>query len=192
MTQQPGSYRHLDEQYLQKYGVRCAECGQLFVGKVLQAREKKYHPSCAKCSRCGGPFIEGDEMCIKGGKIWHLSCDGKRREERSIQEGSADNRENVDNRFEFVFQRTTTTTSITTTTTTTTAYHYGITTTNMQQQSISIPSPPTKHINTTTNKVQTRDGVDRQRIESSDKQQDRSIAPKNDGEKEITITQLQK
>ena len=66
VTQQPGSYRHLDEQYLQKYGVKCAECGQLFVGKVLQAREKKYHPSCAKCSRCGGPFVEGDEMCIKG------------------------------------------------------------------------------------------------------------------------------
>ena len=66
VTQQPGSYRHLDEQYLLKYGVKCAECGQLFVGKVLQAREKKYHPSCAKCSRCGGPFVEGDEMCIKG------------------------------------------------------------------------------------------------------------------------------
>ena len=100
VTQQPGSYRHLDEQYLQKYGVKCAECGQLFVGKVLQAREKKYHPSCAKCSRCGGPFIEGDEMCIKGGKIWHLSCDGKRRGDRSLQEASADNRENnVDNSF---------------------------------------------------------------------------------------------
>ncbi|XP_022242329.1 actin-binding LIM protein 1-like [Limulus polyphemus] len=33
-----------------------------------------FHPSCARCSKCGDPFGDGEEMYMQGGAIWHPSC----------------------------------------------------------------------------------------------------------------------
>lgn len=33
---------------------------------LLQAGDKHYHPTCARCSRCDKMFIEGDEMYLHG------------------------------------------------------------------------------------------------------------------------------
>ncbi|GFY72981.1 actin-binding LIM protein 1 [Trichonephila inaurata madagascariensis] len=40
-----------------------------------------FHPTCARCSKCGDPFGDGEEMYLQGGAIWHPRCgpspDGK-------------------------------------------------------------------------------------------------------------------
>ncbi|VDD94028.1 unnamed protein product [Enterobius vermicularis] len=60
--------------YNAKYGVRCYECDKFIAGKVLQAGGYKFHPTCAKCSRCGEHFGDGQEMYMQGDEIWHPQC----------------------------------------------------------------------------------------------------------------------
>ncbi|KAI5715983.1 hypothetical protein M8J77_025597 [Diaphorina citri] len=33
-----------------------------------------FHPTCAKCSKCGDLFGDGEEMYVQGGAIWHPKC----------------------------------------------------------------------------------------------------------------------
>ncbi|GFV82517.1 actin-binding LIM protein 1 [Trichonephila clavipes] len=33
-----------------------------------------FHPTCARCSKCGDPFGDGEEMYLQGGAIWHPRC----------------------------------------------------------------------------------------------------------------------
>ncbi|KFP33773.1 Actin-binding LIM protein 1, partial [Colius striatus] len=40
----------------------------------VQAGDKHYHPSCARCSRCNQMFTEGEEMYLQGSTVWHPDC----------------------------------------------------------------------------------------------------------------------
>ncbi|GMR60509.1 hypothetical protein PMAYCL1PPCAC_30704, partial [Pristionchus mayeri] len=62
----------------EKFGVRCHECSKFIAGKVLQAGAYKFHPTCARCSRCGDHFGDGVEMCMQADEIWHPSCEHAR------------------------------------------------------------------------------------------------------------------
>ena len=44
-------------------------------GKVLQAGDNNhFHPTCARCTKCGDPFGDGEEMFLQGAAIWHPRC----------------------------------------------------------------------------------------------------------------------
>ncbi|CAJ0575945.1 unnamed protein product, partial [Mesorhabditis spiculigera] len=64
--------------YNEKHGVRCCECHKFIAGKVLQAGGYKFHPTCARCSRCGAHFGDGQEMYMQGDEIWHPHCETSR------------------------------------------------------------------------------------------------------------------
>lgn len=61
--------------YNAQFGVPCYECDKYIAGKVLQAGGYQFHPTCARCSRCGNPFADGAEMYMQGDEIWHPACD---------------------------------------------------------------------------------------------------------------------
>ncbi|NP_001121228.1 uncharacterized protein LOC100158300 [Xenopus laevis] len=56
------------------FGVKCEACHDFITGKVLEAGDKHYHPSCARCSRCNQMFTEGEEMFLQGSTVWHPYC----------------------------------------------------------------------------------------------------------------------
>ncbi|XP_076856059.1 actin-binding LIM protein 2 isoform X12 [Brachyhypopomus gauderio] len=60
--------------YHAMYGIQCENCKQYITGKVLEAGEKHYHPTCARCVRCDQMFGEGEEMYLQGSSIWHPPC----------------------------------------------------------------------------------------------------------------------
>jgi hypothetical protein len=78
--QLPGEYMNKDglpyceKDYQALFGVQCHVCGEFVTGKVIQAGEQYYHPACAKCSKCGENFGEGEEMFTQGTDVWHPSC----------------------------------------------------------------------------------------------------------------------
>uniref|UniRef100_A0A673WVH2 Actin-binding LIM protein 2 n=1 Tax=Salmo trutta TaxID=8032 RepID=A0A673WVH2_SALTR len=51
--------------YHAMYGIQCDSCKKYITGKVLEAGEKHYHPSCARCARCEQMFGEGEEMYLQ-------------------------------------------------------------------------------------------------------------------------------
>ncbi|XP_041724383.1 actin-binding LIM protein 2 isoform X14 [Coregonus clupeaformis] len=70
--------------YHAMYGIQCESCKKYITGKVLEAGEKHYHPSCARCARCEQMFGEGEEMYLQGNCIWHPPCrQAARHEEKS-------------------------------------------------------------------------------------------------------------
>ncbi|XP_051968134.1 actin-binding LIM protein 2-like [Xyrauchen texanus] len=60
--------------YHAMYGIQCETCKKYITGKVLEAGEKHYHPTCARCARCDQMFGEGEEMYLQGSTIWHPPC----------------------------------------------------------------------------------------------------------------------
>ncbi|CAN7937843.1 unnamed protein product [Ixodes hexagonus] len=73
---------YCERDYQKQFGVKCAHCDRFISGKVLQAGDNHhFHPTCARCSKCGDPFGDGEEMYLQGGAIWHPRCgpgpDGK-------------------------------------------------------------------------------------------------------------------
>nr|XP_032523296.1 actin-binding LIM protein 3-like [Danaus plexippus plexippus] len=77
----PGEYMgrdgvpYCERDYQRLYGVRCAYCRRYIAGKVLQAGENHhFHPTCARCTKCGDPFGDGEEMFLQGAAIWHPRC----------------------------------------------------------------------------------------------------------------------
>ncbi|XP_072190348.1 actin-binding LIM protein 2 isoform X11 [Excalfactoria chinensis] len=60
--------------YHAKFGIRCDNCEKYITGRVLEAGEKHYHPTCARCVRCSQMFAEGEEMYLQGASIWHPVC----------------------------------------------------------------------------------------------------------------------
>ncbi|KAJ6668462.1 hypothetical protein lerEdw1_011944 [Lerista edwardsae] len=60
--------------YHAKFGIRCDNCEKYITGRVLEAGEKHYHPSCARCVKCSQMFAEGEEMYLQGTAIWHPAC----------------------------------------------------------------------------------------------------------------------
>lgn len=53
--------------YQKLFGVKCAYCNRYISGKVLQAGDNHhFHPTCARCTKCGDPFGDGEEMYLQG------------------------------------------------------------------------------------------------------------------------------
>ncbi|XP_052007430.1 actin-binding LIM protein 1-like [Xyrauchen texanus] len=65
---------YCERDYQVLFGVQCEACQQFITGKVLEAGDKHYHPSCARCSKCNQMFTEGEEMFLQGSTVWHPSC----------------------------------------------------------------------------------------------------------------------
>ncbi|XP_034532929.1 actin-binding LIM protein 2 isoform X4 [Notolabrus celidotus] len=70
--------------YHAMFGIQCESCKKYITGKVLEAGEKHYHPTCARCARCEQMFAEGEEMYLQGSTIWHPPCrQAAKQEEKS-------------------------------------------------------------------------------------------------------------
>ncbi len=66
---------YCERDYQDKFGVKCTYCGRFISGKVLQAgNNNHFHPTCARCTKCGDPFGDGEEMFLQGAAIWHPRC----------------------------------------------------------------------------------------------------------------------
>ncbi|XP_017279793.2 actin-binding LIM protein 1a isoform X5 [Kryptolebias marmoratus] len=77
---------YCEKDYQIHFGVQCEACHQFITGKVLEAGDKHYHPSCARCSRCNQMFTEGEEMYLQGSTVWHPSCKNTTRTEERHRE----------------------------------------------------------------------------------------------------------
>lgn len=74
-TSSASSSRRRREQEENIGGVKCVHCDRYITGKVLQAGENShFHPTCARCTKCGDPFGDGEEMFMQGAAIWHPRC----------------------------------------------------------------------------------------------------------------------
>ncbi|XP_046993366.1 actin-binding LIM protein 3 isoform X3 [Schistocerca americana] len=66
---------YCEKDYQKQFGVKCAYCSRYISGKVLQAGDNHhFHPTCARCTKCGDPFGDGEEMYLQGTAIWHPRC----------------------------------------------------------------------------------------------------------------------
>lgn len=66
---------YCERDYQKLFGITCVYCKRYITGKVLQAGEAHhFHPSCARCSKCGDPFVPGEEMYLQGEVTWHPRC----------------------------------------------------------------------------------------------------------------------
>ena len=66
---------YCEKDYQHKFGVKCTYCRRFISGKVLQAGDNNhFHPTCARCTKCGEPFGDGEEMFLQGAAIWHPRC----------------------------------------------------------------------------------------------------------------------
>ncbi|XP_026046243.1 actin-binding LIM protein 1a isoform X7 [Astatotilapia calliptera] len=77
---------YCEKDYQTHFGVQCEACHQFITGKVLEAGDKHYHPSCARCSRCNQMFTEGEEMYLQGSTVWHPGCKNTTRTEERHRE----------------------------------------------------------------------------------------------------------
>ncbi|XP_024916349.1 actin-binding LIM protein 1 isoform X8 [Cynoglossus semilaevis] len=77
---------YCEKDYQIHFGVQCEACHQFITGKVLEAGDKHYHPSCARCSRCNQMFTEGEEMYLQGSTVWHPGCKNTMRSEERHRE----------------------------------------------------------------------------------------------------------
>ncbi|XP_030603948.1 actin-binding LIM protein 1 isoform X6 [Archocentrus centrarchus] len=77
---------YCEKDYQTHFGVQCEACHQFITGKVLEAGDKHYHPSCARCSRCNQMFTEGEEMYLQGSTVWHPGCKNTMRTEERHRE----------------------------------------------------------------------------------------------------------
>ncbi|XP_047232971.1 actin-binding LIM protein 1-like isoform X4 [Girardinichthys multiradiatus] len=78
-------FPYCERDYQNQFGVKCEVCQRFITGKVLEAGERHFHPGCARCSRCGKMFTEGEEMYVRGSTIWHPNCKDNRRTEESCR-----------------------------------------------------------------------------------------------------------
>ncbi|XP_041830308.1 actin-binding LIM protein 1-like isoform X2 [Melanotaenia boesemani] len=74
---------YCERDYQTQFGVKCEACQKFITGKVLEAGDRHYHPSCARCSRCSKMFTEGEEMFVQGSTVWHPKCKDNSRAEDS-------------------------------------------------------------------------------------------------------------
>ncbi len=66
---------YCEKDYQSQFGVKCTYCRRFISGKVLQAGDNNhFHPTCARCTKCGDPFGDGEEMFLQGAAIWHPRC----------------------------------------------------------------------------------------------------------------------
>ncbi|XP_030917088.1 actin-binding LIM protein 1 isoform X8 [Geospiza fortis] len=76
---------YCEKDYQVLFGVKCEACHQFITGKVLEAGDKHYHPSCARCSRCNQMFTEGEEMYLQGSTVWHPDCKQSTKSEEKLR-----------------------------------------------------------------------------------------------------------
>ncbi|XP_041818152.1 actin-binding LIM protein 1-like isoform X2 [Chelmon rostratus] len=76
---------YCERDYQVQFGVQCEACKKFITGKVLEAGDKHYHPTCARCSRCDKMFTEGEEMYLQGSTVWHPDCRDSSRTEDSYR-----------------------------------------------------------------------------------------------------------
>uniref|UniRef100_A0A8C5SX05 Actin-binding LIM protein 2 n=1 Tax=Laticauda laticaudata TaxID=8630 RepID=A0A8C5SX05_LATLA len=57
---------YCERDYHATFGIQCDRCGKFITGRVLEAGEKHYHPTCACCDKCNQMFAEGEEMYLQG------------------------------------------------------------------------------------------------------------------------------
>ncbi|XP_019126637.1 actin-binding LIM protein 1 isoform X3 [Larimichthys crocea] len=76
---------YCERDYQIQFGVQCEACQKFITGKVLEAGDKHYHPTCARCSRCDRIFKEGEEMYLQGSTVWHPDCRDNSRIEDSYR-----------------------------------------------------------------------------------------------------------
>nr|KAF6321962.1 actin binding LIM protein 1 [Pipistrellus kuhlii] len=76
---------YCEKDYQGLFGVQCEACHQFITGKVLEAGDKHYHPSCARCSRCNQMFTEGEEMYLQGSTVWHPDCKQSTKTEEKLR-----------------------------------------------------------------------------------------------------------
>nr|XP_045006707.1 actin-binding LIM protein 1 isoform X7 [Jaculus jaculus] len=76
---------YCEKDYQGLFGVKCEACYQFITGKVLEAGDKHYHPSCARCSRCNQMFTEGEEMYLQGSTVWHPDCKQSTKTEEKLR-----------------------------------------------------------------------------------------------------------
>lgn len=82
---------YCEKDYQKSFGVKCAYCDRYISGKVLQAGDNHhFHPTCARCTKCGDPFGDGEEMYLQGGAIWHPRCGPGPTENGTIFNGTAE------------------------------------------------------------------------------------------------------
>ncbi|XP_010868382.1 actin-binding LIM protein 1a isoform X13 [Esox lucius] len=87
---------YCEKDYQIHFGVQCEACQQFITGKVLEAGDKHYHPTCARCSRCNQMFTEGEEMYLQGSTVWHPGCkDTTRTEERQRERPSRSSSDSI-------------------------------------------------------------------------------------------------
>uniref|UniRef100_A0A8C6XXJ5 Actin binding LIM protein 1 n=1 Tax=Naja naja TaxID=35670 RepID=A0A8C6XXJ5_NAJNA len=81
---------YCEKDYQVLFGVKCEACHQFITGKVLEAGDKHYHPSCARCSRCNQMFTEGEEMYLQGSTVWHPDCKLSTKGDEKLRHSSSD------------------------------------------------------------------------------------------------------
>ncbi|CAG0890750.1 unnamed protein product [Cyprideis torosa] len=74
-----GGKVYCQEDYQRLFGVKCQHCKRVISGRVIQTGLGEgvnlyFHPTCAKCSKCGGIFGDGEDMLMQGTAIWHPRC----------------------------------------------------------------------------------------------------------------------
>ncbi|CAG7720658.1 unnamed protein product [Allacma fusca] len=90
---------YCEKDYQKLFGVRCAYCNRYISGKVLQAGENHhFHPTCARCTKCGDPFGDGEEMYLQGTAIWHPRCGPGPNENGTILNGLIENGHPIEDR----------------------------------------------------------------------------------------------
>ncbi|XP_069174420.1 actin-binding LIM protein 2 isoform X5 [Procambarus clarkii] len=83
---------YCEKDYQAQFGVKCAYCNRFISGKVLQAGDNHhFHPTCARCTKCGDPFGDGEEMYLQGTAIWHPRCGPGPTENGTVLNGSLSN-----------------------------------------------------------------------------------------------------
>ncbi|XP_073969492.1 actin binding LIM protein Uncoordinated 115a isoform X12 [Rhodnius prolixus] len=79
---------YCEKDYHKHFGVKCAYCSRYISGKVLQAGDNHhFHPTCARCAKCGDPFGNGEEMYLQGSAIWHPRCGPGPQSEQPLANG---------------------------------------------------------------------------------------------------------
>ncbi|XP_053675466.1 actin-binding LIM protein 2 isoform X2 [Anopheles nili] len=92
---------YCEKDFQKSFGVKCAHCNRYISGKVLQAGDNHhFHPTCARCTKCGDPFGDGEEMYLQGSAIWHPRCGPGPSSETAILNGVDTNGFNTETEFD--------------------------------------------------------------------------------------------
>ncbi|KAK6629345.1 hypothetical protein RUM43_003162 [Polyplax serrata] len=79
---------YCEKDFQKKFGVKCSHCSRFINDKVLQVGDNNYfHPTCARCNKCGDVFGDGEEIYLHGKAIWHPRCGPRPSEKNATADG---------------------------------------------------------------------------------------------------------